>query len=135
MTTISSEIYWLTWNVVLTAFMVLPYAVYRLGKIGGLWQAFLRPLPGDAPFDDEWAHRAYRAHMNAFEGIALFAPVAIAVHVTGTGNEITATASATFFWARLIYAPMYYFKVPVLRTAVWFVGLGATLTLAFQLLS
>jgi len=134
-TTISSEIYWLTWNVVLTAFMVLPYAVYRLGKIGGLWQAFLRPLPGDAPFDDEWAHRAYRAHMNAFEGIALFAPVAIAVHVTGTGNEVTAIASATFFWARLIYAPMYYFKVPVLRTAVWFVSLGATLTLAFQLLS
>ena len=134
-TTISSEIYWLTWNVVLTAFMVLPYAFYRIGKLGGIWQAFLRPLPGDAPFGDEWAHRAYRAHMNAFEGIALFAPVAIAVHVTGTGNEVTAIASATYFWARLIYAPMYYFKVPVLRTAIWFVGLGATLTLAFHLLS
>ena len=131
---ISSEIYWLTWNVVLTAFMVLPYAVYRLGKIGGIWQAFLRPLPGDAPFDDEWAHRAYRAHMNAFEGIALFAPVAIGVHVTGSSNEITAIASATYFWARLVYAPMYYFKVPVLRTASWFVGLAATLTLAFHIL-
>jgi len=57
----SEEIYWLTWNVALTAVMVLPYAVYRVGKLGGLWQAFLRPLPGDSPFDDEWAHRAYRA--------------------------------------------------------------------------
>ncbi len=133
-TTISSEIYWLTWNVVLTALMVLPYAVYRLNKIGGLWQAFLRPLPGDSPFDDEWAHRAYRAQMNAFEGITLFAPVAIAVHVTGVSNDVTAMASATFFWARFIYAPMYYFQVPVLRTAVWFVSLASTLTLAFQVL-
>lgn len=132
--TLSSELYWLTWNIVLTALMVLPYAVYRLGKIGGLWQAFLRPLPGDSPFDDEWAHRAYRAHMNAFEGIALFAPMAIAVHVAGISNGVTAMACAIYFWARLIYAPMYYFSVPILRTAVWFVGLGATLTLAYQLL-
>jgi len=132
--TLSSELYWLTWNVVLTAFMVIPYAVYRVGKLGGLWQAFLRPLPGDSPFDDEWPHRAYRAHMNAFEGIALFAPLALTVHVAGISNEVTATSCAVYFWARLIYAPMYYFSVPVLRTAIWFVGLGATLTLAYQLL-
>lgn len=131
----SDEIYWLTWNVVLTAVMVIPYAVYRVGKLGGLLQAFVRPLPGDSPFDDAWAHRAYRAHMNAFEGIALFAPVAIGVHVTGTGTEATAIACQTYFWARLIYAPMYYFNVPVLRTAIWFVGLAATLYLAYVLLS
>ncbi|HHJ15188.1 MAG TPA: MAPEG family protein [Gammaproteobacteria bacterium] len=131
----SDEIYWLTWNVVLTAVMVIPYAVYRVGKLGGLWQAFLRPLPGDSPFDDEWAHRAYRAHMNAFEGIALFAPVAIGVHVTGMGTEATAIACQVYFWARLIYAPMYYFKVPILRTTIWFVGLASTLYLAYVLLS
>lgn len=130
----SAEIYWLTWNVVLTAAMVIPYAVYRVGKLGGLWQAFLRPLPGDSPFADAWAHRAYRAHMNAFESLALFAPLAIAVQVTGTSNEVTQIAAATYFWARLIYAPMYYFNVPIFRTAIWFVGLGATLTIAYQLL-
>lgn len=132
--TISSEIYWLTWNVVLTAAMVIPYAVYRTGKLGGLLQVLKRPLPGDSPFDDAWAHRAYRAHMNAFEGIALFAPLAIAVHVTGVSNEITAIACATYFWARLIYAPLYYFEVPYVKTPVWFIGLGATLVLAYQLL-
>ena len=129
-----AEIYWLTWNVVLTAAMVIPYALYRMNNLGGLWQVFLTPLPGDNPFDDEWAHRAYRAHMNAFEGIALFAPVAIAVYVTGISNEITALASATFFWARLIYAPLYYFEVPVLKTSVWFISQGATLVLAYELL-
>lgn len=54
----SDEIYWLAWNVVLTAAMVIPYAVYRTRKLGGIRQFFLRPLPGDSPFDDEWAHRA-----------------------------------------------------------------------------
>jgi len=131
---LSGEMYWLTWNVVLTAFMVIPYAVYRTGKLGGLLQVFKTPLPGDSPFDDAWAHRAYRAHMNAFEGIALFAPLAIAVHVSGVSNEVTVIACATYFWARLIYAPLYYFDVPYLKTSVWFVGLGATLVLAYQLL-
>jgi len=130
----SDEIYWLTWNVVLTAAMVVPYAIYRMKKLGGIWQVFLTPLPGDNPFDDAWAHRAYRAHMNAFEGIALFAPMALAVHVTGISNDVTVLACATYFWARLIYAPLYYFEVPVLKTTAWFIGLGATLILAYELL-
>lgn len=131
---LSSEIYWLTWNVVLTAAMVIPYAVYRTKKLGGLFQVFKRPLPGDSQFNEEWAHRAYRAHMNAFEGLALFAPLAIAVHVSGISNETTALASAVFFWSRLIYAPLYYFHVSYLKTTVWSVGLIATLTLSYELL-
>ena len=47
-----SEIYWLTLNVIVTALMVIPYAVYRTKKLGGLWQVFLTPLPGDTPFDE-----------------------------------------------------------------------------------
>jgi len=130
----SDEIYWLTWNVVLTAAMVIPYALYRMKKLGGLFQVFLTPLPGDSPFDDAWAHRAYRAHMNAFEGIALFAPLAISVQVAGMSSDITVLACATYFWARLVYAPLYYFDVPILKTTVWFIGLGATLVLAYELL-
>ncbi len=43
-TMVSSEVFWLTWNVVLTVLMVIPYFVYRVGKPGGLWHAFLRPF-------------------------------------------------------------------------------------------
>jgi uncharacterized MAPEG superfamily protein len=132
--TLSSEMYWLTWNIILTIAMVIPYAVHRTIKLGGLFQVLRKPLPGDSPFDTAWAHRAYRAHMNAFEGIALFAPAVIAVQLSGISNEITAMASAVYFWARLIYAPLYYFDVPYFKTSVWFVGLIATLTLTLQLL-
>ncbi len=128
-----NEIYWLSWSVILTAVMVVPYAAYRVKKIGGLIQIFLNPLPGDDPFDDEWAHRAYRAHMNAFEGLILFAPMALAVSLTGHSTENTILASAIYFWSRLVYTPLYYINAPFFRTAVWFVGFLATLYLAFQL--
>jgi len=131
---LSGEIYWLTWNVVLTAAMVIPYAIYRTIKLGGVLQVFKTPLPGDSPFSDAWAHRAYRAHMNAFEGLALFAPLAIAVPISGSSNEITVLACAVYFWARLVYAPLYYFNVPYVKTSVWFIGFVATLTLGYQLL-
>ncbi|VAW60891.1 hypothetical protein MNBD_GAMMA08-892 [hydrothermal vent metagenome] len=134
MNTLSSEMYWLTLNVLLVAIMVTPYAIYRLNKLGGIIKVFEKPLPGDTPFDEAWAHRAYRAHMNAFEGIALFAPLAIAVQVSGVGNDVTAMACAIYFWARVVYAPLYYFDIPYLKTTAWMIGLIATFTLGFQLL-
>ncbi len=131
---ITNEMFWLACTVILTALMVIPYAAYRLKRIGGLWQAFMRPLPGDDPFDDDWPHRAYRAHMNAFESIALFAPAIIAIQLSGANSHLTSLAAAVHFWARAAYAPFYYFNVPVLRTTAWFTGLIATLYLAFQII-
>jgi uncharacterized MAPEG superfamily protein len=131
--TMTSEIYWLTLTAVLTPLLIVPYAYVRIRRIG--WRVFTNPLPGDDPFRQEWAHRAYRAHMNAIENIAIFAPLAIAVHVTGSGNEITAQACAVYFWARLIHAPFYIFNTPFVRTIAFFVGLGACFTLAYQLLT
>ncbi len=130
----STEIYWLTLTTVLTALLVGPYAVYRISRIG-LARLLVNPSPGDEPFDDEWAHRAYRAHMNAFENLILFAPLVLAVQLTGSNNETTAMAAAVYFFARLVHAPFYILKTPYMRTLAYFVGLGACLTLAYQLVA
>jgi len=127
-----AEIYWLTLTIVLTALLVLPYAVNRVNKIG-IGRLFMNPLPGDDPFDDAWAHRAYRAHMNAMENLLIFAPLALAVPLTGAGNAVTEAAAATYFWARVIHAPVYILNTPIIRTVVYFVGLGACFTLAYQI--
>ena len=129
----SSEIYWLTLVTAYSSILFAPYAVYRIARIG-LLRLLTNPLPGDTPFDDEWPHRAYRAHMNAIENLVIFAPLAIAVHVSGMGNETTATACEVFFWARLVHAPFYIANTPFVRTIAYFVGLGACLTLVYQLL-
>lgn len=132
--TLSSEIYWLTLTTIMTPLIILPYAYVRIAKISFL-VALKSPLPGDDPFDLPWAHRAYRAHMNAIENLAIFAPLTLAITVTGLGNEVTALASATYFWARLVHAPAYILKLPYVRTFAWMVGLGACFVLAYELLA
>ncbi|MCP4501657.1 MAG: hypothetical protein GY822_16990 [Deltaproteobacteria bacterium] len=47
---------------------------------------------------------------------------------------MTATASAVFFWSRVIHAPSYIAAVPVVRTVVFFVGWIACFVLGYQLL-
>jgi len=128
------EIYWLVLTAVFTSLLWIPYATVRIARIGFV-RLVMNPLPGDDPFDRPWAHRAYRSHMNAIEALSIFAPLAIAVYVTGSGNEVTAVAAASFFWARLIHAPVYIFKVPALRLLSFMVGLAATLVLAYQLIT
>ena len=93
------------------------------------------PLPGDDPFEVKWAHRAYRAHMNAIENIVIFAPLVLAVQVVGINNEITAQACAVYFVSRLVHAPVYILNLPYLRFITYFIGLVACLVLGWQLLA
>jgi len=57
--------------------------------------------------------------------ILLLAAV-LAAHMAGKGAQAAAGATV-FFWARLVYWPVYIAGIIYLRTAVWFVsiiGLG-----------
>ncbi|MEN8196589.1 MAG: MAPEG family protein [Pseudomonadota bacterium] len=132
----SSEIFWLTLSAVNTALLVYIYAPPRVRRIG-LKRVFTDPLPGDDPFPEgqEWAHRAYRAHMNAVENLVVFAPLAIAVYVTGASNEVTTAACATYFWARLLHGPLYVVNTPYVRFPLYMIALAACLVLAWELLA
>lgn len=133
----SEEIYWLVLTSTLTGVLSLPYVmniIIRQWPGKGLNVLFWPPEPHEERFKWAWGIRAEGAHMNAIENLVVFAPLAIAVHITGTGNEVTALASQIYFWARLIHAPFYTFRVPYVRSTSWMVGLGATLTLSYQLL-
>ena len=131
---LSNEIYWLTLTSGLTLLLVFPYAFVRIKRIGFI-QLLSNPLPGDDPFEQAWAHRAYRAHMNAIENLVVFTPLVLVVIVTNSANEITATASAVYFWARVIHAPVYILNIPYLRFIAYFVGITACFVLAYQILT
>ena len=130
----TGEIYWLTLTTLFSSLLFVPYAYVRISNIGFV-RLLVSPLPGDDPFEKEWAHRAYRAHMNAIENIVIFAPLVLAVQLTGLNNEVTLQACMVYFWARVIHAPFYIFNTPFVRTIAYFVGLGACLVLAYQLLA
>jgi uncharacterized MAPEG superfamily protein len=73
--------------------------------------------------------------MNAVENLVVFGALALAVTMTGSSNEVTAAASAAYFWARLVHGVFYTVKLPFVRTLAWITGVGACLTLAYQILT
>ena len=57
----------------------------------------------------------------------LFAAIALVAHAAGATSPKVAMGAQIFFWARLIYIPVYVAGIAYLRTAIWvlsIVGLG-----------
>ena len=101
----SREIYWLTLTVGATALFWIPYVLNRM-IVRGIGGTLANPSPDDKPLAP-WATRARAAHANATENLVLFAPVALAVHVMGTGDQTTDFACALFFYSRLTHFVVY----------------------------
>jgi uncharacterized MAPEG superfamily protein len=79
------------------------------------------------------AGRADRAASNMIENMVVFAVAAIAAIAAGK-TEAAAFGAALFFWARLVYWPVYLAGIPYLRTALWLVsiiGIGKIALTAF----
>jgi uncharacterized MAPEG superfamily protein len=128
----SKEIYWLALTLVAAALFALPYVLNRV-VVRGLGGTLANPSAADAPLAP-WAQRAQRAQANATENLVVFAPAALAVHLLGRGDALTAAACALYFYARLVHYLVYTLGVPGARTLAWFAGWGATLALLGRLL-
>jgi uncharacterized MAPEG superfamily protein len=69
------------------------------------------------------AGRAERAVRNMLENMVLLIALLVVAHSAGVTDTRVATGAQLFFWARLVYFPVYLAGVRYMRTAVWFVGL------------
>ena len=114
------------------------FLVYLLAEVAfANTQYGLKDLLG--PRDDLGTHkpglsRAKRATANMIEAMCMFVPLVLIAAVTGKSNEMTAYGAMTFFFARLVYAPLYWFGVPVLRTLAWFAGVVGLIMIFLQVL-
>lgn len=129
---LSPELYWTAIAAVMTGCLWLPYILRTVTELGV--PAVLRDANGvsaSAP----WAQRAKRAHGNAVENLAVFAPLAIIVHLAGAGTSTTAAACALFVVARAAHYVAYTLGVPGLRTVLFAVGFACQIVLAFALLA
>lgn len=128
----SAELFWLTWTVILTAFLFLPYVLNRIG-IRGLFGAMGNPRPDDLP-ESDWAQRAMRAHANAVENLVVFAPLVLMVELVGANSGLTAFGAAFYFWARLVHYVVYTLGIPIVRTLSFFAGLAGEVLLMIALI-
>lgn len=130
--TLPPELYWLTLTCLLTGLLWVPYIlqlIVQLGPVQAIWDP-----TGAHPHDADWALRAKRAHYNAVENLAVFAPLALVVALTGSGTSMTATAAAAYFFLRLAHCLIHTAAVPVVRTLVFLGGWACQMVLGLTLL-
>jgi len=112
----------LIWSGILTLVMLLVASGFcaKVWEPGGAQVAFgnregVPPALG-------LAGRADRAAKNQMEAMVLFLALVLAAQVAGKGTQ-AAYGATIFFWARLVYWPVYVAGIIYLRTLIWFVGL------------
>jgi uncharacterized MAPEG superfamily protein len=129
----TTEFYWLTLSVLLTAVLWIPYIINRLvegGIIHGLWDP-----DGDTATNIGWAKRLMAAHRNAVENLVVFAPLVLMLHVLNIHTYWTEMACILYFFSRLAHAVLFTFRVPVLRIVAFLAGtFVAEMLLVFTLL-
>ena len=75
--------------------------------------------------------RAERAAQNTVVNFALFAALVIVAEMIAVNVRLVGTGAMLFFWARVVYVPIYLIGIPYLRTLTWLVsvvGLGMIAT-------
>ena len=107
---------------------LMPYLWTTVAKVTGprydnrnvrAWQERLEGLP--------W--RAHSAHLNSFEAFPFFAAAVLAAIVAHADMQRVAMLSIAFVVARLLYGLIYLWDVAVLRSLVWFAGLGCVIAI------
>jgi uncharacterized MAPEG superfamily protein len=71
--------------------------------------------------------RTDRAAKNMLENMVLFTALALVASVGGVTDPHVELGARIFYWARLVYIPIYMIGIPVARTGVWaisIIGMG-----------
>lgn len=126
------ELFALTATIVLTGLLWLPYIGQIIGRIG--LRTALTETGGVEP-SVGWSVRAKKAHANAVENLAIFAPLVLLVEITGSASALTAAAAAGYFVLRLVHAIVYIAAIPYLRTLAFAGGVTCQGVMAWALLA
>jgi uncharacterized MAPEG superfamily protein len=69
--------------------------------------------------------RAHFAQLNSFEAVPAFCAAVLVAHQVGTAAQSTIDAIAIgFVVSRLLYGAFYIADLAVMRSAIWFAGMG-----------
>jgi uncharacterized MAPEG superfamily protein len=111
----------LAWCVALGLVYVFVGAGFATAQRGLRWNAGNRD--GDAPPLTGAAGRAVRANLNFLETFAFFAAAVLGVVAAHKTTADTGLGCELYFWARVVYLPIYLIGIPYLRTLVYAVSI------------
>ena len=128
----TTELYWLTLTALMTALFWMPYVLNRM-VVSGLGGTLAGTAPGSEGHS-AWANRAIKAHYNAIENLAIFAPIVLTAHVLGISNAVTKAAVIVYFFARLAHFVVYSAGIPAARTLTFTAGWLAQIAIIASIL-
>lgn len=123
----TTELFWLTLTVTMTALFWMPYIVNRMLELG-VGGTLANPTYGDSA-KAAWAQRMGQAHTNAVENLVLFAPLVLILAVAEVSTPVTVAACQLYFFARLVHFVVYSLGIPFVRTVSFLAGFVAQMTL------
>jgi uncharacterized MAPEG superfamily protein len=129
---VTTELYWLTLTALMTALFWMPYVLNRVA-VSGLGGTLAGTTPGNEGHS-AWANRAIKAHYNAIENLAVFAPIVLTAHVLGISNAATRAAVIVYFFARLAHFVVYSAGIPAARTLTFTAGWLAQIAIVASIL-
>jgi uncharacterized MAPEG superfamily protein len=125
----TTELTYLALTLILALAHILAPAFGRTAQFGLAWNAGARdtPVGPSRPV----VGRLERAQSNLFETLPLFIGAVLIAHVSGQNGALTLWGTGLYFWARVLYLPLYALGVPYIRSLVWLVSLaGLVMVLA-----
>lgn len=114
----SIELRMLAWSVVLGLVQIAIATLAAASQRGGLGWA-VSPRDASASALTGVAGRLDRARANFLETFPFFAAVVLAAWALQRHDATTALGAQIYFWARLVYVPVYAAGIAYLRTLVW----------------
>ena len=90
-------------------------------------------LRDDLVVEDGLPGRLDRARANLMETFAFFAAAVLAGYLLQRHTAMTALGAQLYFWARLVYVPIYALGIPYLRTLIWTVSVVGIVMLVVPL--
>ena len=76
-----------------------------------------------------WRGRANAAQQNSWEAFAIFSAAVLTAHVAGAPQPTVDAIALAFISTRLVYTWCYIMNFASLRSLVWLVGLGLSISL------
>jgi uncharacterized MAPEG superfamily protein len=117
----SIEIQMLCWSVVLGLVQLVIITALAIKDQGSAYNISCRDTP--PPPVTAVTARLQRAFGNFRETFVYFAVSVLLVTLMNKSNAHSALGAQLYFWARLVYIPVYASGIPFLRTAAWTVSI------------
>lgn len=132
-TPLTHEIYWLIMTLLMTALFWVPYIINRIIEQGIV--PALTEAEGFTQSKKAWANRMMRAHANAVENLAIFAPLVLILQVLHISTPLTVNACIIYFVARAVHFVAFSLGWPgFIRIMAFVAGVYAQLAIIFVLI-